>query len=149
MIYIADGPSDIPAFSIVNQYGGRTFAVYKPKSEEHFRSVEKLQRQNRVQGIGEACYIVNSLAAMWITNAVNEIAERILSDRDALLKQRVGSTPGHILSDLPEKRGLKRPVASAGSGVERQELKATGTEGSVTVQPISTPPSHAETKVRP
>ena len=24
MIYIADGPSDVPAFSIVNQYGGRT-----------------------------------------------------------------------------------------------------------------------------
>lgn len=29
MIYIADGPSDVPAFSIVNQYGGKTFAVYK------------------------------------------------------------------------------------------------------------------------
>jgi len=30
MIYIADGPSDVPAFSIVNQGGGRTFAVFKP-----------------------------------------------------------------------------------------------------------------------
>ena len=29
MIYVADGPSDIPVFSIVNQFGGKTFAVYK------------------------------------------------------------------------------------------------------------------------
>ncbi len=28
MIYIADGPSDIPAFSVVNKNGGATFAVY-------------------------------------------------------------------------------------------------------------------------
>jgi hypothetical protein len=31
MIYIADGPSDVPAFSIVNHYGGRTLAVYNPR----------------------------------------------------------------------------------------------------------------------
>ena len=28
MIYIADGPSDIPAFSLVKQKGGTTFAIY-------------------------------------------------------------------------------------------------------------------------
>ena len=32
MIYIADGPSDIPAFSLVNQNGGATFAIY-PKGD--------------------------------------------------------------------------------------------------------------------
>src|SRR5213594_3596219 len=41
-------PSDVPAFSIVNQYRGRTFAVYKPRSVEHFQAVEKLQKENRV-----------------------------------------------------------------------------------------------------
>jgi hypothetical protein len=29
MIYIADGPSDIPVFSLINQFGGRTFAVIR------------------------------------------------------------------------------------------------------------------------
>jgi hypothetical protein len=150
MIYIADGPSDVPAFSIVNQYGGRTFAVYKPKSEEHFRSVERLQRQNRVQGVGEASYVVGSLSSMWITNAVREIAERIVADRETLLKQRIGSTPRHILTDLPETRPSKRPVAVApsGTGTERRELKATGTEGSGDIKAASPPilPS-GETKV--
>jgi hypothetical protein len=34
MIYIADGPSDIPVFSLINQFGGRTFAVYQPGSSK-------------------------------------------------------------------------------------------------------------------
>lgn len=33
MIYIADGPSDVPAFSVINKFGGATFAVY-PKGDE-------------------------------------------------------------------------------------------------------------------
>lgn len=33
MIYIADGPSDIPAFSVVKGRGGATFAIY-PKGDE-------------------------------------------------------------------------------------------------------------------
>lgn len=32
MIYIADGPSDIPAFSVVNKNGGATFGIY-PKCD--------------------------------------------------------------------------------------------------------------------
>jgi hypothetical protein len=63
MIYIADGPSDIPCFSILNQYGGRTFAVYKPKNVVSFRAVDGLQKQNRVQGIGEASYVEGSLGS--------------------------------------------------------------------------------------
>ena len=28
MIYIADGPSDVPVFFILKQYGGKTFAIH-------------------------------------------------------------------------------------------------------------------------
>ncbi|HEY6342163.1 MAG TPA: hypothetical protein VIY49_11775 [Bryobacteraceae bacterium] len=76
MIYIADGPSGIPAFSIVNQYGGRTFAVYKPKSIEHFRSVDRLQKENRVQGIGEPSYVEGSLTAMYENHTPDIAPER-------------------------------------------------------------------------
>ena len=29
MIYIADGPSDVPSFSVVKKNGGKTYAVYR------------------------------------------------------------------------------------------------------------------------
>jgi hypothetical protein len=126
MIYIADGPSDVPAFRIVNQCGGRTFAVYKPKSLEHFQAVDKLQKENRVQGIGEANYVTGSLAAMWITSAVRQIADRIVSSRETLLAERVGSAPRHILSDIGQPNG-KKSAASEGSKVQRIPMKPTVT----------------------
>ena len=97
MIYIADGPSDVPAFSIVNQYGGRTFAVYQPHHWEQFRQVNRLQQENRVQGIGEANYEDGSLTALWIADAVDQIATRIVDSRQAALRQSVGTTPQHII----------------------------------------------------
>ena len=112
MIYIADGPSDVPAFSIVNQYGGKTFAVYKPGRRDQFVQANKLQEENRVQGIGEATYVDDSLTAFWITNSIDQIASRIVRARQAALREKVGSTPQHILTDLGEAKG-KVAVASA------------------------------------
>lgn len=40
MIYIADGPSDIPAFSLVKANGGSTFAIYPKGNFEALRQVE-------------------------------------------------------------------------------------------------------------
>ena len=111
MIYIADGPSDVPAFSIVNQYGGQTFAVYKPGKLDQFVQVNRLQRENRVQGIGEANYQDASLTAFWISNAVNVVASRIVQARQTALREKVGATPQHILTDLGERiaNGSKEP----------------------------------------
>ena len=96
MIYIADGPSDIPVFSIINTYGGRTFAVYKPGSREEFSQVNTLQKQNRVQSFGEADYTEASQTAMWIKNAVNEIAGQIVVNRERALGEKIGKPPRHI-----------------------------------------------------
>jgi hypothetical protein len=117
MIYIADGPSDVPAFSIVNQYGGQTFAVYKPGMLDQFVQVNRLQRENRVQGIGEANYVDASLAAFWISNAVNEVASRIVRARQAALREKVGSIPQHITSDVVDK------VASVPEGIKAVPAK--------------------------
>jgi hypothetical protein len=96
MIYIADGPSDIPVFSIVNHFGGRTFAVYQPGSKEEFSQVNNLQKQGRVQSFGEAVYTEGSQTAMWIKNAVNEIADLIVVNRDRALGDKIGKPPRHI-----------------------------------------------------
>jgi hypothetical protein len=99
MIYVADGPSDIPAFSIINQYGGQTFAVFQARNKEQFKQVASLQKLNRVQGIGEANYTHGSLTSMWLLNAIEGIASRIAENRERLLNERVGRSPRHILSD--------------------------------------------------
>lgn len=97
MIYVADGPSDIPVFSIVNQYGGKTFAVYREGNESEFRQVSSLQEQGRVRSFGEAKYTAGSQTYLWLTNAVRQIADRIVRDHDEAIGDKTGKPPQHIL----------------------------------------------------
>jgi hypothetical protein len=96
MIYIADGPSDIPVFSLINQFGGRTFAVYRPGSDEEFAQVNNLQKQKRVQSFGEANYTEGSQTSMWIKNAVIEISDQIVKNRERALGDKIGNPPKHL-----------------------------------------------------
>jgi hypothetical protein len=96
MIYIADGPSDIPVFSLINRFGGRTFAVYRPGSNEQFSQVNNLQKQKRVQSFGEANYTEGSQTAMWIKNAVREISDQIVKNRERALGDKIGKPPKHL-----------------------------------------------------
>jgi len=96
MIYVADGPSDVPVFSIVNRFGGRTFAVYRPGSSEEFSQVNNLQKQGRVQSFGEANYTEGSQTAMWLKNAVGEIADLIVENRERALGDKIGKPPRHL-----------------------------------------------------
>lgn len=96
MIYIADGPSDIPVFSLINRFGGRTFAVYGPGSNREFSQVNNLQKQKRVQSFGEADYTEGSQTCMWIKNAVREISNQIVKNRERALGNKIGKPPKHL-----------------------------------------------------
>ncbi len=96
MVYVADGPSDVPVFSIVNQNGGKTYAVYRPGSEAEFQQVDRLLQQGRIQAYGPADYREGSQTAMWITHAVERIAARIVRDRERALAERLGRPPTHL-----------------------------------------------------
>jgi hypothetical protein len=96
MIYIADGPSDIPVFSLINRFGGRTFAVYQPGSSREFSQVNNLQKQKRVQSFGEANYTENSQTSMWIKNAIAEICSQIVKNRERALGDKIGKPPKHL-----------------------------------------------------
>jgi hypothetical protein len=96
MIYIADGPSDIPVFSLINQFGGRTFAVYQPGSSKEFSQVNNLQKQKRVQSFGEANYTKDSQTSMWIKNAITEICSQIVQNREKALGEKIGKPPRHL-----------------------------------------------------
>ncbi len=99
MIYIADGPSDVPVFSIVNENGGRSYAVYRPGSEKELDQAARLLEQKRIDAFGEADYSAGSQTAMWITRAAEAIANRIVRDREEALSDRVGLPPRHVSED--------------------------------------------------
>lgn len=96
MIYIADGPSDVPAFSVVKGRGGATFAIYPHGNISAFKQVEKLREDGRVDMFAEADYRDDTTANMWICNKINEFAERIKEQEKSKL-QNANASPIHLV----------------------------------------------------
>lgn len=96
MIYIADGPSDVPAFSVVNKNGGATFAVYRGGDIKSFRQAEKLREDGRVNMYAMANYSKNTTAYMWVTTKIKEFADRIREEERS--KIIPSPPPKHIIS---------------------------------------------------
>lgn len=95
MVYVADGPSDIPAFSVINQKGGATFAVYPPGNIVAMKDVEDMRRNGRVQMYAEADYRKEKTAYMWIMNRVKEQAQGLIDAKKAEIDQYKSGTPRH------------------------------------------------------
>ena len=95
MIYIGDGPSDVPAFSIVNKNGGYTFAVYQKHPPEHYGEVRALQKQKRIQAFFEADYRQGSPAHLELSQTISEIADAIVKTKRQHIDDRVAPPPGH------------------------------------------------------
>jgi hypothetical protein len=100
MIYIADGPSDIPVFSVIKNGGGKAYAVYEPGNRGELRQNDALRANKRVDHYGSADYSEGSSTAEWIEMQVLEIADRIVQEHKALLKERVGSPPKHLHKEV-------------------------------------------------
>ncbi len=95
MIYIADGPSDVPAFSVINRYGGSTFAVYPKGNKVALKQVEQLRLDGRINMYAIADYDKDSTASEWILNKIEEYAERIINDSKEQLRKSIGNSPKH------------------------------------------------------
>ena len=96
MIYIADGPSDVPAFSLVKKNGGSTFAIYPPKDHSAFRQVEQLRKDGRIDMYAEANYSEGTTANLWITNKIKDLADDIRYAEKAKFAS-VSSAPKHLV----------------------------------------------------
>lgn len=96
MIYIADGPSDIPAFSLTHRNGGSTFAVYPPGDMEAFSQVEQMREDGRIDMFAEADYREGHTAQMWIINKLREYADRIYQTEHSKLPDQ--NLPQHLHS---------------------------------------------------
>ena len=93
MIYIADGPSDVPSFSLINSKGGKTLGVYAP-GRANYESAAQLQEQGRVNSIAAADYTEDSPADMWLCRTIRQMADRIVRDREHVFAS-YGGAPGH------------------------------------------------------
>ena len=96
MIYIADGPSDVPAFSVVKGRGGATFAIYPAGDKKAFEQVERLREDGRIDMFAEADYSDGKTASMWICNKIQEFANRIKSEEQAK-RQSGNGVPQHLV----------------------------------------------------
>ena len=95
MIYIADGPSDIPSFSVIRENGGLALAVYDPEHQDRFEQAVELQGTHRVDHHGVADYRETSETYRWLSLHVRKIADRMIAERATATKSRVRKGPSH------------------------------------------------------
>ncbi len=100
MIYVADGPSDVPAWSVVRSEGGRTLGVYQRGSRAQFEQISQLQRDGRIHTFAEADYRPESTAWLWLMTEVRRMADRIVEEREGALRRAVRPPARHV-SDAP------------------------------------------------
>lgn len=109
MIYVADGPSDVPAWSVVRANGGLAFGVYQRGSIAQFEQISTLQRDGRINAFAEADYTPDSTAHLWLITEVRRIADRMVEDRELAVRRAMRSAPRHI-SDEPATTPTDAPM---------------------------------------
>lgn len=98
MVYIADGPSDIPAFSLINKNQGATFAIYPKGDAEAMKQVEEMREDGRVNMYAEADYTEGTTAYMWITQKITEFANRIVKEeKEKYARYAAKEGPKHLV----------------------------------------------------
>ena len=116
MIYIADGPSDVPAFSVVRKGGGLAYAVYNSDDMGEFAQNEMLRETGRIDKYGRADYRSKSDTAKWLTLKVRQICDRMMAEREDALARKVSKPPRHLHKDE------QPPVGEAGPSHQQEDL---------------------------
>ncbi|MGF1480370.1 MAG: HAD family hydrolase [Cyanophyceae cyanobacterium] len=77
MIYVGDGASDIPCFSILNEHQGIAIGVYKDGKAQEWEYQEKVSANQRVVNLAPAEYGEESELMRSLTLAVESICKQI------------------------------------------------------------------------
>ncbi|MBI2932322.1 MAG: haloacid dehalogenase-like hydrolase [Planctomycetes bacterium] len=82
MVYVGDGPTDVPCFAVVKNYGGKTIAVYDPSDDRAYQKCYELTvNEKRVDMAAEANYAPKSHLRRTLDRMILEIADKIVDSR--------------------------------------------------------------------
>ncbi len=121
MIYIADGPSDVPSFSVTKKGGGKAYGVYNPARSDEFAQNDRLRASGRIDHYGPADYRAESSTAQWLRLQIHSICDRIVADRESAVASRAAKPPRH-LNMTPEEEAALRTAAEAAKAPKQQSF---------------------------
>ncbi len=82
MIFVGDGYTDIPCFSLVRRSGGVAFGVWDPRHRDKRSRAWGFIQEGRVSNLNQARYDEQAELYQWLEEAVDSLAGRItLNDR--------------------------------------------------------------------
>ena len=82
MVYIGDGPTDVPCFAVITSRGGVALAVYDPDDDESLDICQRLLDAKRVREIGPANYNKGSHLRSILEYRLKRIADHIVDESE-------------------------------------------------------------------